>query len=281
LTDARSLQTAREVDGFGEVIQEVSPDRGTRLYWYDLDSNLSKLVDGDSVETDFTYDNASRLLTKTFPSDTAENTTFTYDQTAGGNFGIGRLTNVAEASGSTSFTYDAQGRVIDDSKVISGGGYSTPFLVAYAYDANGKATQITYPSGTVVGITRTTDGLVAKVVETPSGHPIGNTATNVLYEPYGAVASFTYGNNLNRTDSYNQDYELTETKSAPSSGAALFDLSFSWQTDGRVAGVTDNVSGGVRSATYGYTAAGRVQTAGHLVHRPPLAQARLGPPTCL
>jgi YD repeat-containing protein len=68
LTDSRALETGREVDGFGEVIQEISPDRGTRSYWYDLGSNLIQLVDGDGVLSAYTYDYANRLTAKTFPA---------------------------------------------------------------------------------------------------------------------------------------------------------------------------------------------------------------------
>ena len=107
-TDGRSLTTTRVVDGFGETIQEVSPDRGTRTYTYDAAGNLTKLVDGDGEETDFAYDALNRRTAMTFPAGAPENVTYTYDQTGGGNAGVGRLTSVTEESGSTTLTYDAQ-----------------------------------------------------------------------------------------------------------------------------------------------------------------------------
>jgi len=258
LTDSRSLVTTREVDGFGEIIQEISPDRGTRSYWYDLSSNLTKLIDGDSEETDVTYDAANRRTGKTFPGDAYETVTYGYDATAGGNRGIGRLTGVTEASGSTNLTYDAQGRVVADAKVIDLGGYFTPLTVGYAYDANGKVIQITYPSGDVVKVARTTDGLITAVTETPSGAAQENIATAVAWEPFGPLASLTYGNGLNLTRSYTLgDYRLGEIKVAPTSGASVLDLTFGYKNDLRLGGVTDNAGTG-RSATYGYTSSGRV-----------------------
>jgi RHS repeat-associated protein len=259
LTDSRSLATTREVDGFDEVIQEVSPDRGTRSFWYDPSSNLVALADGDSVQTDFAYDDANRLTSKTFPGDTANTVTYTYDQTSGGNVGVGRLTSVTEASGSTAFTWDAQGRLVTDSKVISDSGYTSPLVVSYAYDANGKVIQITYPSGDTVDFTRTADGLITAVTATPSGHSQENIATSVYYEPFGPLAGFTYGNGLNLTRTYDQDYQLTGLEDAPTSGTVVLNLSFSWQTDGRISGVTDNASTG-RGATYSYTDGGRALT---------------------
>jgi uncharacterized protein RhaS with RHS repeats len=41
--------------------------------------------------------------------------------------------------------------------------------VGYDYDANGKVSRITYPSGDVVTIARTTDGQVTGVTQTPAG----------------------------------------------------------------------------------------------------------------
>jgi RHS repeat-associated protein len=260
LTDARLLNTTREIDGFGETIQEVSPDRGTLSYWYDLSGNLTERIDGDAVETDFTYDAANRRATMTFPSDTAENTTFTYDQTAGGNFGIGRLTSVTEGSGSTSLTYDAQGRLIADAKVINGGGLATPLTASYGYDANGRVISVTYPSGDVVNIARTTDGLVTGVTETPAGGTAQTIASGVGYEPYGPIAGFVSGNGLGLTRTYDQDYRLTGISVAPAIGAATLNLGFGWQTDGRISGVTDPGGTG-RAASYGYTLSGRVATA--------------------
>ncbi len=259
LTDARSNSTNRWVDGFGDIIQEVSPDRGTIVYYYDLGSNLTKRVDGDGIETDFTYDAANRRATQTFPSDATQNVAFYYDATAGGNYGVGRLTSVTDASGSTSLTYDPQGRIISDAKVINLSGLATPFTVGYQYDANGKVTKITYPSGDAVNITRTTDGLITAISVPPTGGPSTTFVSGAVYEPFGPLQSFGYGNGLNLTRAYDADYRLTGITLAPASGAALLNLGFSWQTDGRLSGVTDSAGTG-RAASYTYTNSGRVLT---------------------
>ena len=240
-TDARSLVTTREIDGFGEVIQEVSADRGTLSSWYDASGNLTKRIDGDAVVTNFVYDNANRRTNMKFPSDPAENTAYTYDQTGGGNVGIGRLTKVAEASGSTSLKYDAQGRIVSDAKVVSPGGYMTPLTAQYGYDSNGAVTQITYPSGDTVNYGRTTDGLVTGVTFTPHGGSLQTIASGVTYEPYGPIAGLTYGNGLILSRAYDQDYRLSNLTVGPSSGSPVINLGFTWQNDGRLASSNDAV----------------------------------------
>lgn len=252
--DARSHQTTRTVDGFGDVIQEISPDRGTRTYWYDAAGRMIKLVDGDGEETDFTYDNAGRILTKSFPTAPAQNVTYGYDSTAGGNVGIGRLTSVSNDSGTTSFTYDAFGRVVAVIQTINGHSFTTE----YAYDGNAALTQITYPSGRTVSYARSTDGLVTAVTTAPSGGASTPFATSVVYMPFGPLAGLLYGNGLTLTRSFDQNYWLSRIQ-VTGTGTAL-DLSFAYFNDGRLSTVTDNASTG-RGNLATYTDAGRLLSA--------------------
>lgn len=265
LTDPLSLATSREVDGFGEVIQEVSPDRGTLSFWFDADGNLIKKIDGDSIETDQTFDAASRLTQRSYPSDGAETATYTYDQTSGGNFGIGRLTSVTDVSGSEALTYDAQGRRVTDAKAITSSGYATPYTTTWTYDANGKVIGIGYPSGDALTYSRTTDGLVTTISFTPHGGSQQTAAHNVTFEPYGPVTGLVFdaGATIGRT--FDQDYRLTRLTTSPTSGSAWLDESFGWQADGRIASVTDNLRPTMgfpsRTSSYAYTPAGRISTA--------------------
>jgi len=196
------------------------------------------------------------MTAMTFPAASAENVTYTYDATSGGNDGIDRLTSVTEESGSTSLTYDAQGRVITDAKVINGKSFS----VGYTYDANGRVTQITYPSGRVVSIARTTDGEITGVTTAPtSGGTVQTIASSVAYEPYGPLASLTYGNSYALTLTYDANYWLDRIQVVNGSTTA-FDLSFAHNTDGRFGNVTDNAATG-RGATIAYTNAGQLASA--------------------
>lgn len=269
LTDPRpALVTNRVVDGFGETIQEVSPDRGTLVYTYDGGGNLTKLVDGNGVETDHSYDGADRVAGTTYPSDTTESVTYTWDQIAGGNFGIGRLTGVTDVTGSEAITFDAQGRITGDAKTVKGACTPTPcsntFTTAYGYDLNGQVTSITYPSGDLVAITRTTDGLVTNMTYTQAGRAVQTLVSNATWAPYGPLASLSYANGLNLTRTYDLDYRLTGLILAPVTGSQVLNLAFGWQSDGRLATVTDNITPTMgptsRTASYNYTPSGRAMT---------------------
>lgn len=251
--DGRAIETAQIVDGFGQVIQEASPDRGVRKYWYDAAGRMTKVVDGDNEETNIAYDAAGRRSGMTFPGAAGETVAFGYDAVTGGNKGVGRLTSVTEETGSTAYKYDAQGRVIQDAKSIQGLNYT----VGYAYDANGKVTQITLPSGRIVTFTRATDGLVTAVTTKPTASgTVQNIATSVVYQPFGPLKSLTYGNGLNLARTFDQNYWLTGTK-VSATGATRLDLTFGRNPNGQLSHVTDNAATG-RDADFGYTDAGRL-----------------------
>lgn len=253
--DGRNLQTTRVVDGFGFDIQEASPDRGTRTMWYDAAGNLTQLTDGNGQQVNYAYDNANRLLSATYAGASAETITYSYDSTTGGNKGVGRLTGVTEQSGSTSFTYDAQGRIVQDAKVIQGQSYA----VQYAYDANGAVTQITLPSGRTVTFTRAVDGLPTTISTTPSGGSSQTLAASIAYEPFGPLLSLTYGNGLALTRSYDQNYWLSRVQATDGTTTPL-DLTFARNDNGQLSVATDNASTG-RAASYGYTDASRLNAA--------------------
>ena len=82
---------------------EVRSFHALTMYYYDSTGNMIKRVAATGATTQFTYDALDLVLTKTFPSDTAENVTYTYDQTGHGP-GIGRLTSVSDAAGTCKTT---------------------------------------------------------------------------------------------------------------------------------------------------------------------------------
>ncbi len=200
LTDGRGLATTRVVDGFGLTIQETEVPFGARCLLV-RSRRQSHQAGGRRQRRRPISPTTTRTGSYPGPIRATRPRTplFTWD---GGAFGVGRLTSVAEQSGSTSLAYDAQGRIITDAKSITGNGHTQALTAQYGYDANGKITSITYPSGDVVGFTRTTDGLVTAVTETLAGHGAVNLATGVAYEPFGPLASLTFGNGLTLTQAW-------------------------------------------------------------------------------
>lgn len=246
-TDARTLATSYVRNGFGDVIRRTSPDTGITDFWYDAAGNVIKQVDARGIETDFTYDNASRMLTKTFPAASSENVAFTYDSTASGNKGVGRLTSVTDQSGSDARVYNVLGQVALDTRVIGAHSYAT----AYAYDAAGHVLITTYPSGRIVTYSRDVLGRVLAIATKDNGMaPAVTVASSAGYRPFGALSGLTFGNGTVLTRTYDQDYQLTDID-AVHGGTVLQDLTYGYDAAGNITAITDHlVSARTQALTY-------------------------------
>jgi RHS repeat-associated protein len=164
----------------------------------------------------YTYDAGNRVKTITYDAGTG--TTFTYDETAGGNLGKGHLTTVSDESGTTHWVYDGFGRVV--SKTQTTGPSSKVFTTTYTWgasgSANGKLQAITYPSGakatygydaagrissvSVIGADGITTPILSGLAYTGLNQPLswvwGTTGTVYQrgYDGYGRLATYPLGN---------------------------------------------------------------------------------------
>jgi RHS repeat-associated protein len=255
-SDPRSLNTSYVRDGFGDVIQRTSPDSGSTIYTYNKLGKPTQITDGRSVVTNLTYDNAGRLLTKQYPAATGENITISWDSTTGGNYGVGRITEIDDASGSIKYAYNVLGQVTQEKKTTSG----VVYMIGYAYDLDGKATQITYPSGRIVNYSRDSDGRISGVTtkQTSSSSAV-TLASSVAYEPFGPLSGLTYGNGLVLSKTFTEDY-LADTivVQDTSSSTVVVNRSYTIGDSINITGITDNLNS-ARSETYTYTASNRLQ----------------------
>ena len=238
-SDARGLTTTYVRNGFGEIIQESGPDIGTTVIARDERGLPTKITDPRGVVTLLAYDAAGRLVQEAYPANPAENVTYSYDDTTNGNKGIGRLTGIVDASGTMSRYYDAQGRVVAETRVIGGKTYST----AYAYTSAGRLTAITYPSGRVVNYARNGLGRVAAVTtKRTAADATLMVASGLAWSPMSSrLTSLTHGNGLVATRTYDGDGRLATLKLANGTNR-LTDLSYDYADGMNLTAVSDNVS---------------------------------------
>ncbi len=194
VTDPRSVVTSYVYDGLDNLIQEVSADAGSTTYVYDAAGNLTQATDGRGVVVNYTYDALNRMLTASYPASTGENVTYTYDT---GTDGLGRLAQITDESGSTSYTYDDRGNVTQEVRVIDGTTYTT----SYSYNLADQVISMTYPSGRVVNIDRDTQGRTTEISHTLSGLT-EYLIDNVAYDGRGALSAIQFGNGVYQTMTY-------------------------------------------------------------------------------
>jgi RHS repeat-associated protein len=236
VTDPRGKVTSYVYDGFGDVIQQTSPDSGTTVFYYDPDANVTTKKDGSINYTSATYDALDRPLTRTYPADSSLNVSYTYDQTGHGK-GIGRLTSVTDQAGSLSLSYDERGSVTSNARTIG----ATTYTTTYIWDSVGRLATVTYPTGGwKVSYTRDNAGQQAIVTATQPGHSAVNLATSVNHYPFGPVKTFTYGNGVTDSRTYDLAYRMTNVTDTGTS--AVSNLTYGYDADDNVTGITDAVT---------------------------------------
>lgn len=236
-------------NGFGDVIQESSPNTGTTVYYYDGAGNRTKRVAPTSAVTNYAYDTLDRVVTMSFPSDSAENVSYAYDQ-SGHGYGIGRLTSVSDAGGTLSRTYDQFGNLLTDVRSLpKSKGKSTILATSYAYDNANRIASITYPSGALVNYARDIMGRITAVTAQPKGGTSAPVVSSVTYEPFGPSSTLTYGNGVAEARAFDEDYRLTALTDAGTS--TLQKLTYAYYPTNNVQTIADSVNSG-NSQSFNY-----------------------------
>ncbi len=194
--DARGLVTSYTYDGLGNLTSITSPDTGSTTLSYDSADNLLSQPDAKGLQTNRSYDALNRVTQIRYPGIAPTN--FSYDQ---GTTGIGRLTRMADSTGSTAWVYDEQGRVAQKTQQVG----ALTLTVKYSYDPFGNPLTITYPSGRTVILAHIADKLYLIGAD---GKPISVNA----YQPFGPPIRWSYSGVPNTrtadTDGRLSDYTL-------------------------------------------------------------------------
>jgi RHS repeat-associated protein len=180
---------------------------------------------------------------------------------------------MSDGSGSTGWSYDADGRIVTEKRTIG----TVTKTTSYSYNEDGSIASVTYPSGRVITYTTGDAGRPLSAVDSANNI---NYALLASYSSAGAVSSVIYGrvpNGFNGTTEargYNNRLETTSISASSSNGTATslspcytaFALSSS-SCSSTAAGNNGNVTGivnGVDSNTtlgFSYDALNRILSA--------------------
>lgn len=264
-------QTTLTYDLMGRKTAMTDPDMGAWSYAYDAAGNLKRQTDAKNQTTCFYYDGLNRLKGKTYRSDTncpvtdPGSYTVTYGYDAGTN-SKGRRTSLSDGSGSASWTYDARGRVAQETKVVSGTGGGT-FVTQWDYDAADRPVWQKYPggnasqSGEQVNYTYTYQGLL----NTVSGMATYVSASQ--YNVQGQLAQRILGTTtpVRLTYGYTaaENFRLVSLQAGVSpTYTNLQTLSYTYDDVGNVLTITDAAAyGGSQMQTFTYDALDRLSAA--------------------
>ncbi|GHD29546.1 RHS repeat-associated core domain-containing protein [Parahalioglobus pacificus] len=151
-------------DRLGRLLSQSDPDHGLYTYTYDaLGNKLSEVspkLSANSQSITYQYDQLNRMTSRTEPEGT---TVWSYDDTTGGNLGLGKVASESMTGFSRSYNYGPgnYGRLTGTDTTIGTSTYAT----AYTYDSLGRVAMEFYPSSVA-----DPGGFVVEYEYSPVGH---------------------------------------------------------------------------------------------------------------
>jgi RHS repeat-associated protein len=210
VTDPRSLTTSYTFNALGDLLTQASPDTGTTQSVYDSAGNLTSRTNAKGQLTTYNYDALNRLTQISYAD--GQVTQYGYDQ---GTNGQGRLTSITHnyPSGhhfagtlTLSYSYDSRGRILSETRTLPSS--STPMGLVYAYDAAGRLSTMTYPSGRVTTYQYDAAGNLLALGTAALGGSSQTIAANMSYRPFGPHQSHVWGNGTAYTKSFDAEGRL-------------------------------------------------------------------------
>jgi len=261
--------TTMKYDALGRKTEMNDPDMGRWYYYYDTAGNLIAQVDARNQASNFYYDALNRLRGKTYATTTTPATyarpadpgysgyavKYYYDE-SGYGYSKGYRTRTVDANTNTAWTYNARGRVTQESKTISG----NQFYTTYTYDALDRVVTMTYPDGEVVQSTYNAAGQPASLRSTTyNNYPYVNSAT---YNARGQQLTLGYGNSLTTAYDYydgaGEPFSMRLQHLTVSSDR--LDMTYQYDTVGNVTRLQDQSAAISETLTFTYDALDRLLT---------------------
>lgn len=228
VTDPRNLVTGYAYNALGELKELTSPDTGVTTNTYDSGGNLKSSTDARDKTGTFSYDALNRVTSLVY-----DDQTFTYTYDTGTNQ-KDRLTELDSAGATVSWSYDTLGRVLSKTQVSNGNSKS----ISYQYNAAGQLTQITTPANNLIAYGYS-NGKVSSIMV--NGMTL---LSNVVYEPFGPVGGWTWGNGTLAVRTYDLDGRMSQVDSGGP-------RTYAWDDADRITGIADAQNSALNQS-YGY-----------------------------
>jgi RHS repeat-associated protein len=272
-------------DGFGKPTAVTrsgtylgNPISAVRRYVYDSNERLCKTIEPESNATIVAYDAANNILWRTQGSNLTtptcnsgdvpvnERSQFSYDT-------MNRVTAIDHPVGtdditytyfddgalktastpSSTWTYAYNKRRLPTSESLAFDGLN--FNIGWSYNANASITALSYPTGLSVAFNPNALGEVAQV---------GSFATNISYHRNGALAGFTYGNNVvhSTTLSDAPNTRLLPLRSVDVfAGSSIVDTTITYDQNANPTLMSDGVAGAIETKSMTYDGLDRLISA--------------------
>jgi RHS repeat-associated protein len=227
-TDVEGHVATYGYDGRGRRTAVHDPDLGNHTFVFDPTGNMVALTRPDGVTSRFTFDLGGRPLTEDWNGDGQPEVTKTWDRSPDGHaeplYG-GKLTRVAEPSGSIDHEYDARGRVTRTHYAIGGATYT----VGTEYDAQDRETLHVYPDGSSVDLRRNARGQI-------EGY---GSAVSIRYDGDGLETERRFGKGVSVESGYDADRRRADFTLRDAEGRVVEALHWTFDAAGNLTALRD------------------------------------------
>jgi RHS repeat-associated protein len=275
--DALSRLLYEKIPEQSATINDGSGTYWTSKYTYTDFNAVATRTDARGVVTTNTYDTLNRLTQISYSAvtgvATAPTVTYTYDSYSGTN-APGQLVRTQVGSGyEERYTYDSQLRLSSTIRTIGSRTYTTSYT---SYNDANQLTQMTYPSGRVLGMGHDSIGRLSSISEPVSGGSLIRYLHDVSYNLAGQVTGDLFGNGVTEVFGYDAArQQMTSQKAGTTSPYTnRMDLTYSYSASsgqmgtGSTAGnagqlmtiTSSTINGTTESASYTYDNYGRLVT---------------------
>ncbi|WP_281555935.1 RHS repeat-associated core domain-containing protein [Thalassomonas sp. RHCl1] len=197
VTGSSNQVTEFSIDAFGNNLSEDSPDRGLIEYSYDMDTlSISTETTANGVVITYTDSLSANTLIRTKQAGNSTQEVHTSQQ--------GLIKYFSDGTGETSISYNSLLMPTQQVSKIVTGVNETSYTTSWQYDAYGRVKGLTYNDGSSVSYSYDVHGQPSAITATINGVEIP-VFSELNLNAWGAVNSFKYGNGINRTLTYNSN----------------------------------------------------------------------------
>jgi RHS repeat-associated protein len=256
VTDPKTLDTNHLYNGFGDLMQLVSPDTGTATSTYDSAGNRTQRTDANGKIAQSSYDALNRLTAVTYPQQTALNETSVYDVAASDcqsdeSFAVGRLSQITDGSGSTTYCYNRFGDMTRKVQQTNG----ASLTLRWVYAANGRLQKRVYPDNAELDYLYDTQGRIAEIGISRRGIGRQVLLYSAVYAPFGVVTQWNYGNGRIMTRTFNKSGQPGIVQVSGSGGLSV---GYAFDEVGNLKVLRNGNQSDPPLRAYGYDALGRL-----------------------
>ena len=250
IMDNASNSIGMTYDMLGQRVAVADPDMGLWQYDYDLAGRLNTQTDARGQQIKCYYSDAAGRLTRREGwngTNCVSTNTWAYDSNGGDTSCTvypGQLYQVVDDQGWQKFSYDVRGRTIKAVRYLSQNGRT--YTNQYTFDDVDRLTSTVYPNGGPVITNRYDAGEHLQQVALGST----NFYTARSFDDLNRLTTLAFGNGVTTTCGY---YPTTKRlkQIITAKTVNLQNLTYSYDADGNIAGVTDGVYSGLASGTVG------------------------------